>query len=118
MSAPFRATSASPIGHRQARWRRQHKYRASTKAGVCTLCVSDVLLAANHRVGPERIADARKTLLVPALSGTLHVCDEMLVAERRQVSLTSAGAPAAATHVPTRQHGLALGDVSAAGGRG
>ena len=32
-------------GHRQPRWRRQHKYRASTKAGVCPLCVSDVLLA-------------------------------------------------------------------------
>ena len=37
--------TATAVGHRQPRKRRQHKYRASTNAGVCPLCVNDVLLA-------------------------------------------------------------------------
>src|SRR5580704_16826035 len=37
--------NATAVGHRQPRKRRQHKYRASTNAGVCPLWVNDVLLA-------------------------------------------------------------------------
>ena len=54
VSTPTTGLRAAPLGHRQARWRRQHKYRASTKAGVCPLCVSDVLLAMSATDGLER----------------------------------------------------------------
>ena len=59
--------TATAVGHRQSRKRRQHKYRASTNAGVCPLCVNDVLLANLGTRGvvrpSSRCGDRRRVLL-------------------------------------------------------
>jgi hypothetical protein len=63
IGGPERSRRLAGSGHRQPRWRRHHKYRASTKAGVCPLCVSDVLLAKGaHLHGLDRPATAAALL--------------------------------------------------------